>query len=278
MPTYSILTTRGKNKEAQALATGTALVVTRLAFGNGDYAPTGGETSLQSEVVRKPVQASGTVNGAPNTAFFDCLLEAEDGPYTIREGGLFDQDGDLIAIIKYDPPVNKPVPASGQTVEALMRAHVVFSDLANLVIRINAINAFVAAERRVDTGTGLKGGGDLSQDRTHELDVVGLTSIAAANVDPAADLLILHDTSAAAPRKLTPAALSAALQIDQRIADAISALPDDTVLGFATLPEHSAGEVETKAAHPAGVKQMIAEAIAALPDPGDALYRFETLA
>ncbi|WP_116132001.1 hypothetical protein [Tropicimonas sp. IMCC34043] len=47
---------------------------------------------------------------------------------------------------------------------------VAFSTLENLVIRIDSVNAFVPAERHVDTGSGLTGGGDLSQNRTLAVD------------------------------------------------------------------------------------------------------------
>ena len=202
MPTYSLLTTVGKNKEAAALANGTPLTISHIAFGNADYAPTGGETALRSELVRKEVQASGLVSGAPNTAFFDAVLEANEGPFTIHEGGAFDSDGDMIAIIKYDPPINKPIPTSGQTVEALMRAHVVFSDLENLVLRIDAINAGVPAERTLDTDEGLGGGGDLGQDRTLRLAFQTLTAINAGQVS-SEDQFALFDHSGMRHRKIS---------------------------------------------------------------------------
>ncbi|MBO9421694.1 phage tail protein [Labrenzia sp. R4_2] len=255
MPTYSILTTTGKNKEAAALANGTPLRITHLAFGDGDYAPTGGETSLQNEIVRKPVQGSGTVPGAPNTALFDCLLEAEDGPYTIREGAVIDDDGDMVAIIKYDPPVNKPVPSSGQTVEALMRAHVVFSDLENLVIQIQAINAFVSAERRIDTEDGVDGGGDLSQDRTFKLAVQNLDEITGDQVSEAEgniDWILLRDSSAGNHKKLRPSEFALALGVQDKINTSLAE-------HLADIPETKAGDIDDKAVHPEGLHAALAE-------------------
>lgn len=201
MPTYSLLTTTGKSKEAAALANGTPLTISHIAFGDADYAPTGGETALRNEVVRKPVQAKGIVEGANNTAFFDALLEANEGPYTIHEGGVFDDDGDMIAIIKYDPPVNKPVPASGQVVEALMRAYVVFSDLENLNLRLEANTAYVPTGRTLSTAEGLEGGGDLDQDRTLRLAVQNLDEIAGPEVS-GGDWFVLFDASEGVHRKI----------------------------------------------------------------------------
>lgn len=57
---------------------------------------------------------------------------------------------------------------------------------------------------------------------------------------------------------------------------AVENLPDP--LELANGPEHLAGTSSAKATHPAGVKSMIDAAVAALPPPqGDVLYRFETL-
>jgi hypothetical protein len=193
--TFGILTTTGKSKEAAALANNTALTITHIAFGDADYAPTGGETALQNEIGRKPVHATGIVDGAPNTAFFDCLLEVNDGPFIIREAGLFDGEGDMVGIIKYDPPVNKPIPSSGQSVEALLRSLIIFSDLENLILNVQTMNAFVAAERTINTEEGVGGGGDLSQDRTFKLDFSNLAPVNVAQFDGAADKLALFDAS-----------------------------------------------------------------------------------
>lgn len=177
MSSHAILTNTGRSKEAAALANATALDIAEIAWGDGDYSPSGGETALVNETGRKAVQSTGVDPGSPNVAFFDVLLTEEEGPFTIREAGLFDVDGDLIAIAKYDPAIPKPV----DTVSALLRLMVVFSDLENMVVQIDATNAFVPAERQVNAGTGLTGGGDLSTDRTFSLDLTVLRDMQILN-------------------------------------------------------------------------------------------------
>lgn len=177
MSSYAILTNTGRNKEAAALANGSALNIAEIAWGDGDYAPSGGEIALENEIGRKPVQGQGTVDAALNTAFFEILLTEAEGPFVIHEAGLFDDAGDLIAIVKYDPPVNKPK----DTVSALLRINVVFSDLENLIVQIDATTAFIPATRRVNTGDGLTGGGQLDQDLNLELDPVRLAAILLAS-------------------------------------------------------------------------------------------------
>ena len=134
---FALMTNLGRAKEAAAIANGTAVVITHIAIGDGATVPSGGETALYHEIVRKTVSGHGTVSGAANVAYFDIFLAASEGPYTIREAGLIDQDGDLIAIARYDPPINKPIPSSGQTVEGTVRLEVAFSNVANVTIVVD---------------------------------------------------------------------------------------------------------------------------------------------
>jgi len=134
---FALMTTLGRAKEAAALANATTIEITHIAIGDGATVPSGGETALYHELVRKTISGHGTVVGASNTAYFDIFLAADDGPYTIREAGLIDSAGDLIAIAHYDPPISKPVPASGQTVEGTVRLEVAFSDIASIVIKVD---------------------------------------------------------------------------------------------------------------------------------------------
>lgn len=134
---FALMTNLGRAKEAAAFASATTVEITHIAIGDGATVPSGGETSLYNQLALKTISGSGTVVGADNVAYFDCFLEAAEGPYTIREAGLYDVDGDLIAIAHYDPPINKPIPASGQTVEGTVRLEVAFSNVANITISID---------------------------------------------------------------------------------------------------------------------------------------------
>lgn len=134
---FALMTNLGRAKEAAAIANGTAVVITHIAIGDGATVPSGGETTLYHEIARKTVSGHGTVTGAANVAYFDIFLAAAEGPYTIREAGLIDQDGALIAIARYDPPINKPIPSSGQTVEGTVRLEVAFSNIANVTIVVD---------------------------------------------------------------------------------------------------------------------------------------------
>lgn len=163
---FAILTNTGRNKEARALATGTNMAIVEMAWGDGDRTPSGGETSLQNEQGRKPITSHGVTPDALNTAWFEVFLDEGEGPFVVREVGLFDADGDMIAIAKYDPPINKPL----GTVSAVLRINIVFSSLENVVIRVDPSFSYVSASRVVDTEDGLDGGGALGSDLKLRLD------------------------------------------------------------------------------------------------------------
>ena len=134
--TFTLLTNKGRSKEAAALANNSSIQVSHIAIGDGSTVPSGGETQLYHELARKPIFANGLVSGATDTAYFEIYLTANEGPYTIREAGLFDAEGDLLAIAHYDPPIAKPTPDSGQTVEGTIRLQVQFSNTDNIVVKV----------------------------------------------------------------------------------------------------------------------------------------------
>lgn len=146
---YALLTTTGRQKEAAALGGGDQVVITHIAIGDGATVPSGGETALYNETARKTISGQGVVSGASNVAYADIFLAAAEGPYTIREAGMIDSDGDLIAIAHFDPAINKPTPDSGQTVEGTIRMEVAFSDLS--VVAITVDPSMTVALQRLST-------------------------------------------------------------------------------------------------------------------------------
>ncbi len=164
----AIMTNVGRNKEAAALANGTALEITHIAWGDGDRVPGGGEVALLNEQGRKEIQASGTLPDNLNGAFFEIELGYNDGPYLIREVGLFDADGDLIALQRCDPLVNKAL----NTDDIVFQVIVVFSDLQNLILNVRGTGAYVPVERKIIAQNGAKiiGDGSLAHDVTIEAD------------------------------------------------------------------------------------------------------------
>jgi len=116
---YAIFTTVGLTRLAEAQATGVPLVFEHVAVGDGNGAPITPDasmTALVHETSRVGVNYVGTLAYEPTTVRVEGLLPSDDGGYTIREAGLFNGAGELIAIASY-PPIYKPVEADGVTVE-----------------------------------------------------------------------------------------------------------------------------------------------------------------
>lgn len=180
--TYGLPTNIGDNKSAQAWATATPIIATHVAIGDGTRIPTGGESSLESEVFRRPISGQGVADGNPNVAYFEITITHEDGPAEIREAGVYDQDGDMIGIAKYDPVINIPAPEAGQPWSLVLRTHVLFSKLQNVNLAFEFTTGYASADREINTGEGIKGGGPLDIDRTHSLDISSLATLGGANV------------------------------------------------------------------------------------------------
>lgn len=95
-----LLTNAGRNAIAAALADDTPIVVSELGLGEANRYPTGGESALVNEVLRKPVL--GTANLADGTTEFLATVGAGEGPYHFYEVGLFDSAGALLFIGRCD--------------------------------------------------------------------------------------------------------------------------------------------------------------------------------
>lgn len=82
--------------------------ITEIGFGTGGSTggepdtPTGSETVVPGEVLRKPIEGY-TFTGA-TTVEIDGLLDFEEGNgETYSSAGLYDSDGDLVAILFHTP-------------------------------------------------------------------------------------------------------------------------------------------------------------------------------
>lgn len=128
----SILTTIGRNKLANATPLD-QLQITHIAVGDG-----GGSfppllpslTALTNEVWRG--SASAPIKGTDqNVIIFEGFIPANIGGFEIREVGIFDIDGDLIAI-GTTALVEKPEPSSGSAITLSVRLHVALESAADV--------------------------------------------------------------------------------------------------------------------------------------------------
>lgn len=161
-----LLTQAGQNALHTLIAADQPLVITEMSFGTADRHPTGGEAELVAEVIRKPVVNKEVAAGKVR---FDAILQRDEGPWTIYEVGLHDDAGTLIAIGRA-PGLTKLVGDDDEMHSLDISVSLLTSTLQNLVVEIDPQFALVPQTRQINTGAGMKGGGDLSSDRDLEVD------------------------------------------------------------------------------------------------------------
>ncbi len=130
---YTILTTVGQAAVADSVANGTDINLTQMALGDGSAEPSESQTSLQNEVYRGSVAAVYIHADNPNWVCVEMAIPPEQGPFTIREVGVFDAGGDLFAVGKY-PETVKPALTEGSSKDVYIRMILAISSDANITL------------------------------------------------------------------------------------------------------------------------------------------------
>lgn len=140
LPTYyAIFTTLGLQRLAEAQYHGVPLVFTHLAVGDGDGAPITPSVDMPgliNERARVPVNSTQISPDAPTTVRVEGVIPAGTGGFIIREAGLFNFSGELIAVASY-PPISKPTPADGVTVDEYIRILLVYSAVTAIALTVD---------------------------------------------------------------------------------------------------------------------------------------------
>jgi phage-related tail fiber protein len=136
---YSILTSIGKAKIANANALGNKLNLTTLVLGDGNgkyYNPTENQEAIVNEVWKGTISSITTDSKNPNWIVIETIVAGNVGGFFIREVGIFDDEGSLIAIGKY-PETYKPVISDGSTKDLIIRMILEVSNSANVTLKID---------------------------------------------------------------------------------------------------------------------------------------------
>lgn len=148
---YTILTNVGKAKIANAASLGTKVNMTQLAVGDGNgayYNPTENQTSLRHEVWRGIINTIHTDGQNPNWIVLETVIAANVGGFTVREVGVFDADGDLIAVGKY-PETYKPVLSDGSAKDLYIRMILEVTNASSVSLKIDP-SVVLASKKYVD--------------------------------------------------------------------------------------------------------------------------------
>ncbi|ERO61155.1 phage tail-collar fiber domain-containing protein [Pseudomonas piscis] len=145
---FATLTAVGEAKQANATALGIPWTFKEMAVGdaNGsDPVPNKTQTKLINEWRRAPVNQVRTDPTNPNIIITEQVIPPDVGGHWIREIGLFDADGDLVAVANCAPTF-KPLLAQGTGKTQIIRMNFIVSNTAQIVLKIDP--AVVLATRQ----------------------------------------------------------------------------------------------------------------------------------
>ncbi len=136
---YTILTNVGKAKLANAQALGTTVQFSSIAVGDGSgnyYDPIESQTALKNEVWRGAINQIKTDEANPNWIVVEVVIPTTTGGFTVREAGIVDSEGDLIALGKY-PATYKPALDSGSGKDLYIRMILEVSNASAITLKID---------------------------------------------------------------------------------------------------------------------------------------------
>lgn len=137
-PYKSLITDIGTAKMANAALEGRKVNIVEMHLGDGGgtyYMPTTDATALVNEVWTGEI-ASKTINEAsPNIIAVKTVVPSNVGGFTVREAGLFDDEGDLIAVCNM-PDIGKATLPEGisSSIDIVMNILLTNVDAVNFVI------------------------------------------------------------------------------------------------------------------------------------------------
>ena len=147
---FALLTAVGEAKLANAVALNTPLQISRMAVGDGSGAlpvPTRERTALVNEQYRADLNELKIDPANPSQIIAELVIPENTGGWWMRELGLYDADGDLVAYANC-PPSYKPQMAEGSGRVQLLRMVLIVSSTSAVQLKTDptvvlATRAFV---------------------------------------------------------------------------------------------------------------------------------------
>ncbi len=142
---YTIVTDSGIQKMFEAVNGGKKVIITEFAVGDGggsSCTPTTGQTGLKNEVWRGQVIDCYVSDESENQLIAESIIPSDAGGFTIREMGLFDDSGTLIAVCN-TPDTQKVRVSDGVVHELNLLMEVALSNTESieLVVDPNIVTA-----------------------------------------------------------------------------------------------------------------------------------------
>lgn len=135
----TLVTDIGNAKIAKAALIGEKVNVIEAAVGDGGgayYVPTADMAALKNEKWRGPIQAKAINPDSKNMVDVKFRLDGTVGGFTIREAGLFDEDGDLIAVCNM-PDTEKAVILDGISSTLTILMHTIITNIDAVEFKVD---------------------------------------------------------------------------------------------------------------------------------------------
>ena len=139
MAFFTILTSIGQAKIANAVALGQQIQVTEMALGDGNgnaTTPNQSQTGLVRQVYRAQLNQLSTDPNNPNYVIAELVVPSDVGGWTVREVGLYDVDGQLIAVGNF-PETYKPQLSEGSSRDLVVRVIIEVSNASVVQLKID---------------------------------------------------------------------------------------------------------------------------------------------
>lgn len=149
---FALLTAVGEAKLANAAALGTQLQISRMAVGDGNGVlpvPIRTQTALVHETYRADLNELNVDPLNASQIIAELVIPETEGGYWLREMGLYDAAGDLIAVANC-PPSYKPQLAEGSGRTQIMRMVLIVSSTTAIQLKIDP-SIVLATRAYVDT-------------------------------------------------------------------------------------------------------------------------------
>ncbi|QZA96214.1 phage tail protein [Pseudomonas mandelii] len=144
---FAILTNVGLAKQANADALGIPWKITEMGVGDAnltDPIPTATQTRLINEWRRRPLNQLKVDTVDPAIIIAEQIIPADEGGRWIREIGLYDEAGDLVAVANCAPSY-KPLLSQGSGRTQVVRMNFIVNNSGNITLKIDP--AVVLASR-----------------------------------------------------------------------------------------------------------------------------------
>lgn len=144
---FAILTNVGMAKQANADALGIPWLITQMGVGDANGTepiPSASQTKLINEWRRKPLNQLKVDPVNPAVIIAEQIIPADEGGKWIREIGLYDADGDLVAVANCAPSF-KPLLSQGSGRTQIVRMNFIVTSTGNIQLKIDP--AIVLASR-----------------------------------------------------------------------------------------------------------------------------------